>query len=49
MKQSCIIVLFWYFQEKAKQDGKTNENGVTENDAFEGIGDDDLWVVWTAA
>ncbi|XP_025088996.1 sorting nexin-17-like isoform X2 [Pomacea canaliculata] len=29
-------------EEKAKQDGKTNENGVTENDAFEGIGDDDL-------
>ncbi|XP_076437859.1 sorting nexin-17-like isoform X2 [Babylonia areolata] len=28
--------------DKAKLNGKTDDSGVTENDAFEGIGDDDL-------
>ena len=35
------VPCFFCLQDKAKMNGKT-ENGVTENDAFEGIGDDDL-------
>ena len=38
------VPCFFCLQDKAKMNGKA-ENGVTENDAFEGIGDDDLWKI----